>query len=115
MDPEHRVVTSLPLAEVWREDGFSVSVQKLRSLQTQDLANLLQVGPVNFIVADIGMPLQWIDSIDCYRFWKTEIKTHLAAPDQKCTLDEFPGGYFYFASEWRRKDGFPIVVVERYH
>jgi hypothetical protein len=115
MDPKRRVVTRLPLEEVWREDGFSVSVQKLRSLRTEDVANLLRAGPVKFVLADAGMPLQWIDQTNCYRFWKTEIKTHLAAPDQKCKLDEFPGGYFYCASEWGRKDGLPIVVVERHH
>jgi hypothetical protein len=115
MDPKHRVVTRLPVEEVWREDGSPISVQKLRPLQTQDIANLLQLGPVNFIIADIGMPLRWIDLTDCYRFWKTEIKVHLAAPDQKPTLDGFPGGYFYFASEWQREEKFPIVILERHH
>jgi len=115
MDPKPRVVIRLPLEEVWQEDGFPISMEKLRPLQTQDVANLLRVGPVNFIVADVGMPLRWIDPSDCYRFWNAEMKAHLAAPDQKCTLDEFPGGYFYFASEWRKKENFPIVVVERYH
>jgi hypothetical protein len=115
MEPKQRVVTRLPLEEVWREDGALASVQKLRTLQAQDVADLLRVGPVNFVVADVGTPLRWIDSTDCYRFWSTEINVHLAAPDQKCTLDEFPGGYFYVASEWRRKEKFPIVVVERHH
>jgi hypothetical protein len=61
------------------------------------------------------MPLRWIDATDCYQLWNTEIKAHLAAPDQRGTLDQFPGGYFYFASEWRRKEMLPIVVLERYH
>jgi hypothetical protein len=115
MGPKLKVVTRLPLEEVWREDGLPASTQKMRLLHAQDIANLLRVGPVNFVVADIGMPLRWIDSTDCYKFWNTEIKAHLADPDQRCALDDFPGGYFYFASEWRGKEIFPIVVVERHH
>lgn len=94
MDPKLRVVTRLPLEEVWGEDGFPISAEKLRSLQTQDVTNLLRVGPINFIVADIGMPLQWIDPTDCYQFWNKEIKAHLAAPDQKCMFDESQAAIF---------------------
>ncbi len=115
MDPKLRVVTCLPLEQVWREDGVLISEHRLRSLQSQDVASLLRFGPVNFVVADLGMPLKWIDSSDCYRFWNTEIKPQLAAPDQKCLLDEFPGSYFCFASEWRRQEKLPFVILERYH
>jgi hypothetical protein len=115
MDPKLRVVTRLPLEEVWREDGSSASTLRIRPLRSQDVANLLVLGPVKFVVADVGLPLTWIDPTDCYRFWSKEIKENLAAPDQKCSLDEFPGGYCYFASEWRRKEKFPIVVLERRH
>src|SRR5437764_74771 len=115
MDPKLRVVARLPLEEVWRADGNVISVIKLRSLRTEEVANLLRVGPVNFVVAEIGIPLRWIDSTDCYVFWKTELKTHLAAPDQRGTLDEFPCGYFYFAAEWLTEEKLPTVVLERHH
>jgi hypothetical protein len=115
MDPLKRVVLTLPLESVWREDGSLFSNEKLRSLKAQGVADLLRAGPVNFVVAEAGMPLHWIDSTDCYAFWKTELKTHLAAPDQRCTLDEFPGGYFYFAAEWLTKEKLPTVVLERHH
>jgi hypothetical protein len=115
MDPRNRVVASLPLEGLWRDDGHVISVDKLRSLKTEDVANLLRVGPVNFVVAEAGLPLRWIDSTDCYAFWKREVKGHLAEPDQKCTLDSFPDGYFYFAAEWRTKEKLPTIVVERHH
>ena len=115
MDAALKVVTQLPLAELWRDDAFSTTV-RVRWLTAGDIVSLLRVGPVQFVVADIGAPPRWLPLGECYKFWKTEVKPHLAAPESHTYLDDFPGGYCYDASEWKNSDGAaPIVVCERYH
>jgi hypothetical protein len=111
----HGTITKLPLAELWREDGFTTT-SRARSLTEDDIKGLLGVGPVQFVVADVGASPRWIPLGECYDFWKTEAQPHLAAPESKVYLDDFPDGYCYFASEWRTQDGAaPIVVCERHH
>jgi hypothetical protein len=107
-------VTRKPLTELWRDDGFSTS-QRQRSLTTEDVRQLLRSGPVQFVIADVGLAFRWIPESECFHFWKNEVNPHLAA-DAKTHLDDYAGEYFYRASEWKsRKSEAPIVVLEIYH
>ena len=116
MDPKLSVVTLLPLQEVWRENGCAIAASRKRTLNAEDVAHLLRTGVVNFVVADVGKPLLWIDSNDNYLIWKAEIKPHLASADHAYKLDDFPGSYFYLASDWSDLDApSHIVVLERQH
>ena len=98
MDIKLKIVTHLPLRELWRDDGF-ISASRGRSLTRDDITDLLWAGAVSFVVADVGLSLQWIQLDDCYQFWKDEVKSHLAE-GSRAFLDDFPGSYFYFAFEW---------------
>ena len=70
---------------------------------------------MQFVVADLGFALRWIPTNECFHFWKHEAKTHLAT-GTRVVLDDFPGGYFYFASHWEGPESeAPIVVMERHH
>jgi hypothetical protein len=114
MDAKLETVTHLPLRELWRDNGFTTS-SRGRSLTQVDITDLLRSGLVQFVVADVGATLQWIQLHDCYRFWKDEVKTHLAE-DLRAVLDQFPGGYCYFASQWDEGlQATPIVVLEKSH
>lgn len=114
MDPKLRVVTRIPLSELWRDDGF-LSLQRQRSLTTEDVRQLIKSGLVQFVIADVGLALRWIPEIECFHFWKNEVKPHLAT-EAKTHLADYPGEYFYFASEWKaRRSEAPIVVLEKYH
>src|SRR5215469_13005915 len=114
MEAKLKIVTHLPLRGLWRDNGFTTT-SRGRWLTQDDIAELLRTGPVQFVVADVGAPLQWIQLHDCYRFWKDEVKPHLAE-DSKAVLDEFPGSYCYFASLWDDGVGAtPIVVLEKAH
>ena len=114
MDTALKIVTHLPLRELWRDDGFSTTL-RCGSLTEDDITGLLRAGPVEFVVVDVGFAPRWIPLRDCYQFWKTEGKPHVAA-DARAVLDKFPDSYCYFASQW---DGgeptAPIVVLEKHH
>jgi len=46
-------VTQLPLRELWRLDG-TVIQSRMYPLMGEDVAELLRVGVVEFVVADVG-------------------------------------------------------------
>ena len=92
MEPELKVVTALPLRELWFEDGTTTS-SRMEWLSADDIKRLLRAGPVIFVVAIAGAPLDWINTGECYQFWKDEIKQHLASSGDKLFLDHFPDAY----------------------
>jgi hypothetical protein len=108
-----RVVTSMPLAELW-SDSDPVDALRGRGVTAVDIRALLQAGRVRFVVADIAAPLRWVPEADCFTFWKAEVQPHLADVTGS-SLDDFPDGYCYFAAEWVASGGSPIVVLERHH
>jgi hypothetical protein len=115
MDSKLRLVTRIPLEELWRADGAYVG-RRVRTLDSADVAELLRRGEVEFVVADVGKPLQWIAVNDCFSFWKNEVKPHLAGPDMKLRLDEFPGQYCYRASQWEiALSATPVFLLEKHH
>ena len=113
MDPAFRIATRLPLKELWRDDGFT-STSRQRRLGTDDIVSLLRLGRVEFVVADVGMRLHWVPLNDCFDFWKAEVRKHVKEPELFVSLDEFPGNYFYYASEWSGGKE-PIIVLEKEH
>jgi hypothetical protein len=114
MDAALKIVNQLPLAELWRDDGFTTT-SRARWLTADDITSLLRAGRVQFVVADVGVSLRWIPLAECYDFWRKEAQPQLAAPGSTTALNDFPEGYCYFASEWSSRDGTPIIVCERHH
>ena len=111
---DQRIVSQMPLHELWNEHGV-VSAKELRELSASDMAALLRSGKVRFVVADVGSQLKWIPPDECYGFWKSEVKNHLADPAAENYLENFPDEYCYFASEWESKVDEPIVLLMMSH
>ena len=107
-------MTQLPLRELWRDDASS-TITRGKSLTHDDVRELLAAGPVQFVVADVGVAPRWISSSECFAFWKNEAKPHLASAT-RASLNDFPGGYCYFASQWEGETTTaPIVLLEKHH
>lgn len=114
MDDKLRVITHLPLTELWRHDGFA-SAERGRSLTCEDVRQLLKSGPVQFVVADVGVAPRWIPERECFDFWKGEVQPHMAS-DGIVRRDLFRGAYCYVAVQWQsRTQEQPIVVLEKQH
>lgn len=111
---DQRIVSQTPLHELWNDRGVE-SEKELRELNAADIAGLLRVGKVQFVVADVGSPLKWVPVDECYGFWKSEVKHHLADPAADNYLGDFPNDYCYFASEWETQGGEPIVLLLMSH
>ncbi|MBA3241712.1 MAG: hypothetical protein H0T60_10850, partial [Acidobacteria bacterium] len=89
---DQRIVSQMPLNELWNEYGI-VSAKGLRELNASDIAKLLRAGKVRFVVADVGSQLKWIPLDECYGFWKSEVKKHLADPAAENYRESFPDEY----------------------
>lgn len=111
---DRRVVVQTPLRELWDERGV-VSRRELRDLNAADIAEMLRAGGVRFVTAVAGSPLKWAPVEECFTYWKSEVKGHVADPASKNYPGDFPGEYCYFASEWESGDGRPIVLLTVSH
>lgn len=110
-----RIVSRMPLQELWDTEGL-IAATRVRDVSSADIRGLLQLSHVRFVVADIGYQLEWIPVQECFQFWKTDVKEHVADANSGSQLEGFPQNYFYFASEWRSaKDDLPILLLERHH
>ena len=112
MDANLRIVTELPLQELWREDGFTSS--RGRSLSPNDITTLLRLGPVQFVVVGEGSPPYWVPLQDCERFWNEEDPESYLGPAPNANSDGCPDGSCFLASEWGKDGGVPVVVFEVY-
>jgi hypothetical protein len=92
-----------------------LSTSRIRRLCEEDVTELLRLGPIRFVVADVGRQLHWINLADSCSFWKDEAKPHLANTPSRIQLDSFPNSYAYIASQWSSGDSVPIVALEWIH
>ncbi len=113
MDPVLLIVTQLPLTAL---GAARQGASRTRSLGELEIKALLRSGPVEFVVAEVGRPLRWLPWREGTEFWKGELQPHLARPgDEAIRLDDFPGSYFYWASEWGEAGSAPVILCELSH
>ena len=116
-ETEQRIVTSLPLRELWNSNGV-VAAEEHGALNSDDIGQLLRLGKVRFVVADVGRPLYWVPLEQCHTFWKVKVKERLVDPvisESGIFLDEYPGAYCYLASAWQPDTGERIVLLSKFH
>jgi hypothetical protein len=100
---------------MWRADGFTTTSHS-DWLTMDDITSLLRSGSVHFVVADVGLPLRWVPSSESFRFWKSEVKPHLAPPELDVRLENFPKEHFYRARQWAAGEvNPPLIVLEIHH
>jgi hypothetical protein len=115
MNLSERVVTEIPIKEIWDKDG-TIEATRDSYLSADELRDMLRKFPVEFIIANVGEHLKSIPVHMCYEYWKSEVKEHLvSAPEKPFRLEDFPGEYAYVASEWSGEIQTPIVLLEKYH
>src|SRR4030095_2698644 len=107
-----RIVTTIPLEFIWTDEE-QVEAFRERYLTPTDLTEMLRTGPVEFIVADLGVPLKRVPVDKCYEFWESEVNPHLLRPHGKVDRSRLPDEYGYLASEWSGHIAVPIVLLEK--
>jgi len=116
MHPNERLVTEIPLYELWDNSGRLIA-RRQHFLNYEQLRLLLQRGVVRFVVANLGHSLRWIPETETFSFWKSEVRPHLVnEPDRPFNLDHYSQGYCYIASEWQPEgENYQVVVLECHH
>jgi hypothetical protein len=109
-----KIVTDIPLETIWTDEE-QLQASRESYLTDLEVHQLLKSSTIQFIVADPGQKLKWVDINDCFRFWKTEVSKHLANDFNEIELDTFPDNYAYLASRWTAENKPPIIVLEKYH
>lgn len=114
MDFANRVVTQMPLTELWSGEGV-LDARPAERVGEADIKRLLRDGST-FVVVDVGRPLKWTSEADRFAFWKAEVKGHLVSPDMDSfCLDDYADGHCYTATVWRGTSPAPVIVLEMYH
>lgn len=68
-----------------------------------------------FVIADVGIKLKWIDEKETYIFWKEEAQKHIVDNVSQIDLKNYPDNYSYLASEWVGDANYRIVLLEKVH
>ena len=93
-------------------------MRRVRALSASDVREFMRLGLKHFCVANVGDPLKWLDPASLYEFLKHEVLPRLVDPssaEQGFSLDDYPGGYAYLASEWQDDTGAQAMLFEKYH
>ncbi|WP_210519860.1 hypothetical protein [Hymenobacter terricola] len=114
MNIADKVVTKIPLETIWTDKG-ELFVKRISYLRAKDVAQLLKNATVQFVVADVGYNLKWIDASQCFDFWKKEAKQHIADNADEIDLESFVDNYAYVASQWEGQDETSIIMLEKFH
>jgi len=117
MRPNQRVVTRLPLTELWDARG-TLRIERRRAVGRERVTELLRNGRVRFVLANCGDPLKWIPPDDNYRFWKEDVKRHLIEPEdveRGLRLEGWPDESVIVGTEWGEGDGYNVILLEIHH
>ena len=107
-------VTEIPLKLLTTPSGIILRKQN-DTVTFEGVNRLLSEENVYFVVADVGRPLLWISEEEKFAFWQRDVVPHFARGEEVC-LDDYPGGFVYFASWWRSPD-MPqtVILLEKHH
>jgi hypothetical protein len=114
MNPEDRIVMKIPVEKIWN-DQAELDLERVSYLSKMELMQILRNGPVQFVLADVGKKLMWIDQSTCHSFWKNEIQLHFVENPAKIFLNQLPNEYAYLASRWGTMMNAPVVLLEKLH
>lgn len=106
----NRLVANLPLDEVWGPDG-TLALERGADLDRSAVETMLRKDPVQFLIADVGKPLEWVPLGDSRKFWRRDAAERLVGPKETGRLDDFTESYFYRAQAWVDGEGEVILVL----
>ena len=113
MRRNRQLTTHLPPAGLWDAHG-GIDASRVRALGANEIVKLLERGPVQFVIADAGLTLEWVPSERCVDFWEAEVRGRLVAPSASARHREpMPDGYGYAAAEWATTAGAVVVLLEK--
>ena len=105
MDFNQRV-TKTPLKKL--ENDFV----KIKDLKLDLVQDLIKKQNIQFLIANLGSPLELIPNSETFNFWK-KVKTNIAITEE-VYLEDYPNNFVYFPSLWEKGD-LKIILLETHH
>ena len=113
MDPSLRIVTKIPLEDLWT-DGGALAATRGRLLSLAEVKEILRSEGASFAIGEVGLPLRWFARDQFLDLWPEEIRPRLADPPGPWSLSSFRDERFYVASCWQGEAG-QILLFEMHH
>ncbi len=114
MELKDKIVLTYPVKELWTDEKI-LSVSRGKHLNSDDIHDLLKRQKIQFVIADVGLKLQWLALDSCYVLYKTTIKSQIIENFDRINLNHFPNNFVYLATLWENECKYPIVLLEKYH
>src|SRR5690349_6683877 len=105
---KQRIVTKLPLDELWT-DSVVLSFKRKNYLTEHQVLECLLSGKVSSVIADGGQKLSWVTPDNALKVFKAEIRHHIANDPDVIHLKQFEGEWCYLASWWADENGESII------
>lgn len=96
-------------------DQEELAAKRKEYLGTEQIKELLRKGPIQFVIANVGDKLTWIDIANTYKIYKSRIKERLIDDLNHIDLENFKDNIGYMASSWEINPGISIILLEVYH
>ena len=109
-----KIITSMPISEI-HDIPTNLIYHKVKHIDSQYIIDLIKKEKVKFVIANVGETLKWIDIENCYKFWKNEVKNHLANDLNKIDIEQFENNYCYIASEFETASNDYLILLEKFH
>ena len=114
MKLEQRIVTTIPLEQLWTEVE-TLPHERQEYLNEQDVQDLLQTGNVPIVIASCGLKLTWITPQEALAKFKREIKGHIVTNPDSIVLQDYEDEWCYLASLWNNTLEERVLLLETYH
>jgi hypothetical protein len=114
MKLEQRIVTTIPLEQIWTETEI-LPHERQEFLNEQQVYDLLQNGNVPIMLASCGLKPTWISPQEALARFKREIKDHIVNNPDKIVLEDYEDEWCYLASIWTDTHEEKVLLLETYH
>jgi hypothetical protein len=114
MTQAQRIVTKIPLDELWT-DSSTLAYERQEYLTERQVQELILQGDLALAEASCGLKLSWISPDSALEFFKKQIKGHVIDDPDRIILEEYEDHWCYLASLWRDAEGQKLILLETYH
>lgn len=114
MTQAQRIVTKIPLDELWT-DSEIVSYKRQEYLTERQVQELVFKGDIAVAEASCGLKLSWVSPNSAIEFYKKQIKGHIVNDPDRIILADYEDEWCYLASLWSSADGQKAILLETYH
>jgi len=114
MKLDQRIVTNLPIDELWTDSAI-LEYERKEYLTERQVQEIILQGKIAVVEASCGLKLSWVSPDQTLDFFKSKVKGHVADDPKIISLADFESNWCYLPSKWVNLDGQEVILLETYH